>query len=92
EGVIGNSSSGIVEVASLGVPTLDIGIRQNGRERAVSVIHCDATRGAITMSLSLITTPMIKGIAAKRANPYFHPATPTVMVDSIKAFYRRQSI
>ena len=89
EGVIGNSSSGIVEVASLGVPTLDIGNRQNGRERAVSVIHCDATRGAITMSLSLITTPMIKGIAAKRANPYFHPDTPTVMTDAIKAFLRR---
>ena len=89
EGVIGNSSSGIVEVASLGVPTLDIGIRQNGRERAVSVIHCDATRGAITMSLSLITTPMMKGLAAKRANPYFRPDTPTVMVDSIKAFCRR---
>ena len=86
EGVIGNSSSGIVEVASLGVPTLDIGIRQNGRERAISVIHCDATRGAITMSLSLITTPMIKGMAAKRANPYFHPDTPTVMTDAIDAF------
>ena len=86
EGVIGNSSSGIVEVASLGVPTLDIGIRQNGRERAVSVIHCDATRGAITMSLSLITTPMIKGIAAKRANPYFHPETPVLMTDAIKRF------
>ena len=88
EGVIGNSSSGIVEVASLGVPTLDIGIRQNGRERAVSVVHCDATRGAITMSLSLITTPMIKGIAAKRVNPYFHPDTPKVMADAIKAFLK----
>lgn len=86
EGVIGNSSSGIVEVASLGVPTLDIGIRQNGRERAVSVIHCDATRGAITMSLSIITTPIIRGIAVKRANPYFHPDTPAVMIDAIKAF------
>lgn len=86
EGVIGNSSSGIVEVASLGVPTLDIGIRQNGRERAVSVIHCDATRGAITMSLSLITTPMIKAVAAKRVNPYFHPDTPTIMTESIKSF------
>lgn len=88
EGVIGNSSSGIVEVASLGVPTLDIGIRQNGRERAVSVIHCDATRGAITMSLSLITTPMINGIAAKRINPYFHEDTPTVMTDAIKVFLK----
>ena len=89
EGVIGNSSSGIVEVASLGVPTLDIGIRQNGRERAVSVIHCDATRGAITMSLSLITTPMIKGIAAKRANPYFHPDTPSVIINAIKNKFKR---
>ena len=89
EGVIGNSSSGIVEVASLGVPTLDIGIRQNGRERAVSVIHCDATRGAITMSLSLITTPMIKGIAAKRANPYYHPDTPSVIINAIKNKFKR---
>ncbi|MDE5871538.1 MAG: UDP-N-acetylglucosamine 2-epimerase (hydrolyzing) [Muribaculaceae bacterium] len=88
EGVIGNSSSGIVEVASLGVPTLDIGIRQNGRERAVSVVHCDATRGAITMSLSLITTPMIKSVAAKRVNPYYHPDTPAVMADAIEAFLK----
>lgn len=88
EGVIGNSSSGIVEVASLGVPTLDIGIRQNGRERAVSVIHCDATHSAVTMSLSLITTPMIKGVAAKKANPYYMPNTPSVMVEAIKAFLR----
>ena len=83
EGVIGNSSSGIVEVASLGVPTLDVGIRQNGRERAVSVIHCDATRGAVTMSLSLITTPMIKGVAAKKTNPYYKPDTPGVMAEAI---------
>ena len=88
EGVIGNSSSGIVEVASLGVPTLDIGNRQNGRERAVSVIHCDATRGAITMSLSLITTPMIKGIAAKRANPYFKADTPSIMVEAINSRFK----
>ncbi|MDE6010375.1 MAG: UDP-N-acetylglucosamine 2-epimerase (hydrolyzing) [Muribaculaceae bacterium] len=91
EGVIGNSSSGIVEVASLGVPTLDIGIRQNGRERAVSVIHCDATRGAITMSLSLITTPMIKGVATKRVNPYYHADTPGVMADAIEEWLRNKT-
>ncbi len=88
EGVIGNSSSGIVEVASLGVPTLDVGNRQNGRERAVSVIHCDATRGAVMMSLSLITTPMIKGVAAKKANPYFQIETPKVMTDAILSRFK----
>ncbi|MDE6480860.1 MAG: UDP-N-acetylglucosamine 2-epimerase (hydrolyzing) [Muribaculaceae bacterium] len=83
EGVIGNSSSGIVEVASLGVPTLDVGNRQNGRERAVSVIHCDATQGAVAMSLSVITAPMIKKVAAKKANPYFRPNTPAIMAEAI---------
>lgn len=88
EGVIGNSSSGIVEVASLGVPTLDVGIRQNGRERAVSVIHCDATRGAVMTALSLITTPMIKGVAAKKANPYFKPDTPVIMTEAILSRFK----
>lgn len=86
EGVIGNSSSGIVEVATLGVPTLDIGIRQNGRERSASVVHCDATPGAVETGLSLISTPFMKGIASKRANPYFKPDTPAVMADAIERF------
>jgi len=37
-GLIGNSSSGIIEVPSLGVPTLNVGNRQKGRERGKSVI------------------------------------------------------
>lgn len=86
EGVIGNSSSGIVEVASLGVPTLDVGIRQNGRERAISVIHCDATSGAVATALSLISSPMIKKMAAKRDNPYFKPGPPSTMTEAIKSF------
>ncbi len=92
EGVIGNSSSGIVEVASLGVPTLDIGIRQNGRERAMSVIHCDATSSAISTALSLISSPTIKKIAAKRENPYFKPGTPATMTEAIKKFLNFHSI
>ncbi|CAK7004494.1 MAG: GDP/UDP-N,N'-diacetylbacillosamine 2-epimerase (hydrolyzing) [Parabacteroides sp.] len=39
--VVGNSSSGIIEVPSFGIPTLDIGNRQKGRIFAKSVIHCD---------------------------------------------------
>ncbi len=76
-------------MASLGVPTLEVGNRQHGRERAMSVIHCDATRGAVMMSLSVITTPMIKGISAKKSNPYFQADTPGVMVGAIKDFLKR---
>ena len=38
--VIGNSSSGIIEAPFLGVPTLNIGVRQKGRIRDESVIDC----------------------------------------------------
>lgn len=38
--VLGNSSSGIIEVPSFGIPTVNIGDRQKGRMRADSVIDC----------------------------------------------------
>ena len=50
--VVGNSSSGIIEVPALRVPTVDIGIRQKGRLAAKSVFHCDATFKAITAAIS----------------------------------------
>lgn len=37
--LIGNSSAGIIETASLGTPTVDIGNRQRGRERGASVTN-----------------------------------------------------
>ena len=40
DGVIGNSSSGLLEVPSFKKPTVDIGDRQRGRIKAKSVISC----------------------------------------------------
>ncbi|MDE8742027.1 MULTISPECIES: UDP-N-acetylglucosamine 2-epimerase [Pectobacterium] len=45
--VIGNSSSGIIEVPSFKVPTINIGERQKGRLAADSVFHCDANKKSI---------------------------------------------
>jgi UDP-hydrolysing UDP-N-acetyl-D-glucosamine 2-epimerase len=50
--VVGNSSSGIYEAPSLGVPTVDIGDRQKGRERASSVFHAESNRGAIAAAMA----------------------------------------
>lgn len=86
EGVIGNSSSGVVEVASLGVPTLDIGIRQKGRERAKSVFHCDQTADDILHGLERIISEEAKSIASKKTNPYFTPHTPFNMASEIIVF------
>jgi hypothetical protein len=39
--IIGNSSSGILEAPSMGIPTVNIGDRQKGRLQAPSVINAD---------------------------------------------------
>lgn len=44
-GVVGNSSSGLIEAPSLKVGTVNIGERQKGRVRAKSVIDCEPTYG-----------------------------------------------
>ncbi|MDE7153096.1 MAG: UDP-N-acetylglucosamine 2-epimerase (hydrolyzing) [Muribaculaceae bacterium] len=81
--VVGNSSSGIVEVPSMHIPTVDIGIRQRGRIVATSVIHCgisaDEIRDAISYALS------DEGIrqAESSQNPYYKPDTLRIMVDAI---------
>ena len=46
--VIGNSSSGLIEVPYLQTPTINCGNRQKGRERPASVIDCEMTVESIT--------------------------------------------
>lgn len=54
--VIGNSSSGLIEVPYLQTPTINCGNRQKGRERPASVFDCETTiksmRNAINKALS----------------------------------------
>lgn len=45
--MIGNSSSGIIEAASLNLPVVNIGDRQQGRERSTNVVDCDLVSSAI---------------------------------------------
>jgi len=54
DGVVGNSSSGIIEVPSLNTPTLNIGNRQKGRERAPSVFDCGADYHSVSKALTML--------------------------------------
>ena len=80
---IGNSSSGIVEVASSGIPSIDIGIRQRGRLAAESVIHCGNSTDEISSAIRLARSPEFKALAAKRDNPYYKPDTLQRMIEAI---------
>ena len=55
DAVVGNSSSGLYEAPSFGVPTVDIGDRQRGRLAAPSVIHCAPQREAIRAAVERAT-------------------------------------
>ena len=54
DAVVGNSSSGILEAPAVGVPSINIGDRQQGRLRATSIIECPADSAAILASLTRI--------------------------------------
>jgi UDP-hydrolysing UDP-N-acetyl-D-glucosamine 2-epimerase len=45
--LVGNSSVGIRECSYLGVPVVDIGTRQGGRERGANVVHVDHDTAAV---------------------------------------------
>lgn len=62
--VIGNSSSGLVEVPFLKKPTVDIGDRQLGRLKAASVLECDETFEAIKAAIEkALSEPFQRSLA-----------------------------
>lgn len=68
--VIGNSSSGIIEVPAFDVPTVNIGVRQKGRLAAKSVLNCFATKAAISATIKSAVTGSYKTPGEKIINPY----------------------
>ncbi len=68
--VIGNSSSGIIEVPAFNVPTVNIGARQVGRLSASSVVDCEPTREAITQAISKVLSPAFEDVCKDVINPY----------------------
>ena len=68
--VLGNSSSGIMEVPSLGVPTVNIGDRERGRIRAESVIDCAPNCDSILAAMDKALTQEFKDFCKTVKNPY----------------------
>ena len=82
--VIGNSSSGIIEVPAFNVPTVDIGARQKGRLAAKSVLHSDPTQQSIEQAIALAVSGGYKEYGESIANPYGEGDTSGKVIDMIK--------
>ena len=68
--LVGNSSSGIMEAASFALPTVNIGMRQQGRERARNVMDVAADAVAIEAAIRRALSAEFKASLAGMTNPY----------------------
>lgn len=81
---VGNSSSGILEVPSFGIPTVNIGDRQKGRLRADSVIDCNTDVDSIEKSIRGALSQEWQTIARNATNPYEQPDTVARIFDVLQ--------
>lgn len=81
--VIGNSSSGLSEVPSFHVPTVNIGDRQRGRMRGETVISCSTEKSAIGEAVKKALSPTFREEIADAKNPYEKEGTSENIVKTI---------
>ncbi|MEW5715667.1 UDP-N-acetylglucosamine 2-epimerase [Pseudomonas sp. SB113] len=70
DAVVGNSSSGIIEVPAFHVPTINIGARQAGRLAAGSVINCALDSRSIEDALRQALSAEFATVCKMAVNPY----------------------
>jgi GDP/UDP-N,N'-diacetylbacillosamine 2-epimerase (hydrolysing) len=70
DGVIGNSSSGLLEVPSFEKGSINIGGRQQGRLRSSSVIDCAANKADINKALEKLFSLEFQSSLKNAINPY----------------------
>ncbi len=79
--LVGNSSSGIIESASLGTPCLNIGARQSGRERNINTVDCESTH-AVDLKTAI---ERAKTLRPTTANIYGDGAADRHLVEALRA-------
>jgi len=84
DGVVGNSSSGLMEVPSFKKGTINIGDRQLGRLQAESVINCEPTRASIQSALQRLFSVDFQETLSRVVNPYGQVCASAKVVDALK--------
>lgn len=84
DGVVGNSSSGLLETPSLKKGTINIGDRQRGRLQASSVINCEPERDSILNALGQLYSSEFQSNLQQVVNPYGEGGASEVIVSTLK--------
>jgi UDP-N-acetylglucosamine 2-epimerase len=83
--LVGNSSSGLIEAPSFGLPAVNIGTRQQGRLRAANVIDVGYRRQEILAGLKQALRPGFRARLRGMANPYGDGHSAQRIVNRLKA-------
>lgn len=84
--LVGNTSSGIIEAPSLGVPYVCVGDRQKGRDRGNNVIAVQCNKEEIRKSIEkALYDESFINIVKRNENPYYKPQSSKYIVDILKS-------
>ena len=86
DAVVGNSSSGIIEVPSFKTATINIGDRQAGRLQAASVVNSAPDSRQIFSAVNYVYSPEYKAILKRSVNPYEKENTSEIIINILKSF------
>ena len=84
--VLGNSSSGLIEVPAFHKPTVNIGNRQKGRLKASSVIDCSEDYKEISYAIEQALSEDFQKSLTQIHNFYEKKATSKIIKDTLKVF------
>ncbi len=85
DGVVGNSSSGLIEVPSFHIGTINIGDRQKGRIKAASVIDCLPTYNSIKFALTELYSVEFNAKLKEVQNPYGEGGAVEKIISKLKS-------
>ena len=83
--MVGNSSSGIIEAPSFGLPVVNIGSRQEGRIMAPNIICCGNEQEEISNALNRAISDEFRTQAANTSNPYYFGGAAQIIINQLKA-------
>jgi GDP/UDP-N,N'-diacetylbacillosamine 2-epimerase (hydrolysing) len=86
DAVVGNSSSGLTEVPTFKIATINIGDRQDGRIKAHSVIDCEPTEKDISEAINRLYSIEFTNSLVKVTNPYGKGQASEKIFNSLKTF------
>ncbi|RHO57299.1 UDP-N-acetylglucosamine 2-epimerase (hydrolyzing) [Eubacterium sp. AM05-23] len=90
--VIGNSSSGLIEVPSFHIPTINIGDRQKGRIQGKTVINCVPEKNAVLKAMDQANDPEFRESIQDAVNPYGDGKTSDKMSEVLTDFLMNDRI